>query len=418
MKNPDPSRSELALPDVIMKSLEGGDCIQLLLCKPIDKQVSAFKKVTVRPLVIKGKPHYQFALLRGRQEVHENLLREESVLRIIELWTAHFREGYLFTQHADYHFRKTKQGTISMKKHAPTKALEKESETHNRKKQYLIPEGVPCAFLEAIGVMTDSGKVKSAQYHKFRQINRYMEFINDIVPSLSGSGELNIVDFGCGKSYLTFATHYLFTEILKRRVNITGLDLKQSVVTHCQKIADDLQYDGLTFETGDISRFQSGARKCDLSISLHACDTATDAAIAAAVCADTDVIMAVPCCQHEIFQQISSLSQSGLLNHGILKEKTASLVTDALRALMLEICGYRTQVIEFIETEHTPKNLLIRAVKRQPRLPMRELRELIRQFQSLKDQYGIDTFYLEQALGEHFQKISQMPGHVMTGIDG
>lgn len=418
MKNPDPSHSELALPDVVMQSLESGGCIQLLLCKPIDKQVSSFKKVTVRPLVIKGKPHYQFAFLRGRQEVHENLMREESVLRIKELWKVHFREGYLFTQQADYHFRKTKQGNISLKKHAPTKALRPEAETHNRTKQYLIPEGVPCAFLEAIGVMTGSGKVKSAQYHKFRQINRYMEFINDIVPSLSGSGELNIVDFGCGKSYLTFATHYLFTEILKRKVNITGLDLKQSVVTHCQQIADDLRCDGLTFKTGDISRFQSGSKKCDLSISLHACDTATDAAIAAAVCADTDVIMAVPCCQHEIFQQISGVSQAGLLKHGILKEKTASLVTDALRALVLEICGYRTQVIEFIETEHTPKNLLIRAVKRQPRLPLRELRELIQQFRSLKDQYGINTFYLEQALGERFEKLCQMPGYAMTGIDG
>ncbi|WP_417384667.1 class I SAM-dependent methyltransferase [Gimesia sp.] len=416
--NPDPSHSELTLPDIVLQSLQSGECIQLLLCKPSDKQVSAFKKVTLRPLIIKGKSHYQFALLRGRQEVHENLLWEESIPRIKELWTEHFREGYLFTQQADYHFRKTKQGHVSMKKHAPTKAQQKEAETHNRSKQYLIPEGVPCAFLEAIGVMSGAGKVKAAQYHKFRQINRYMEFINDIVPSLPGSGELNIVDFGCGKSYLTFATHYLFTKILKRRVNITGLDLKQSVVAHCQQIAKDLQCQGLTFETGDISRFQSGANKYDLSISLHACDTATDAAIAAAVSSDTDVIMAVPCCQHELFQQISSLSQAGLLKHGILKEKIASLVTDALRALVLEICGYRTQVIEFIETEHTPKNLLIRAVKRQRQLPGRELRELVHQFRSLKDQYGINTFYLEQALGEQFKKLCQMPGYAMTGNDG
>ncbi len=416
--NPDLSHSELALPEIVMQSLESGDCIQLLLCKPVEKQVSTLKKVTLRPLVIKGKPHYQFALLRGRQEVHENLLREESFLRIMELWSEHFLEGYLFTQQADYHFRKSKQGNISMKKHAPTKAQQPETEAHNRPKQYLIPEGVPCSFLEAIGVMTHAGKVKSAQYRKFRQINRYMEFINDIVPSLSGSGELNIVDFGCGKSYLTFATHYLFTEILKRRVNITGLDLKQSVVTHCQQIADDLKCDGLAFNTGDISRFQFGSRKCDLSISLHACDTATDAAIAAAVLAETDVIMAVPCCQHEIFQQISSMPQAGLLKHGILKEKTASLVTDALRALVLEICGYRTQVIEFIETEHTPKNLLIRAVKRQTRLPMREFRELIHQFRSLKDLYSINTFSLEQGLGEGFQNLCRKSGHAMTGIDG
>ncbi len=416
--NPAPSHSDLTLPDVVLRSLESGECIQLLLCKPREKQVSALKKVTMRPLEIKGKPHFQFAFLRGRQEVHENLLQAESFQRLRELWSEYFQEGYLFTQHADYHFRKSKQGNVSLKKHAPTKARQQESETHNRTKQYLIPEGVPCAFLEAIGVMTDTGKVKSAQYRKFRQINRYLEFINDIVPSLSGSGELNIVDFGCGKSYLTFATHYLFTEVLKRRVNITGLDLKQSVVSHCQQISADLQCDGLTFNTGDISRFQSGSKKCNLSISLHACDTATDAAIAAAMFADTDVIMAVPCCQHELFQQISDGPQAGLLKHGILKERTASLVTDALRALVLEISGYRAQVIEFIETEHTPKNLLIRAVKRQSRLPVRELRELVKQFRSLKEQYGIHTFYLEQALGEQFQKQCQTSGHIMTGIDG
>jgi len=402
------SHLEFTLPAEVVQALNAGACIQLVLSKPVDKKSSVGQKVTLRPVTIKGKPHYQLALTRGQQEVHENLTCSETIERITKLWADHFREGYLYTQQADHHFQKTKQGTVRLKKQPPTKSNSPLVESHDRVKQYLIPEASPCAFLEAIGVMTPAGKVKAAQYRKFRQINRYLEFINDIVPGLPESGELRILDFGCGKSYLTFATHYLFTEILNRDVSITGLDLKESVVADCQSIADRLQCKGLSFKTGDISQFNSGSRKCDLSISLHACDTATDAAIASAIQADASVIMAVPCCQHEIFQQISSETLTGLMQHGILKEKTAALVTDALRAQVLEICGYRTQVVEFIDTEHTPKNLLIKAVKRPSEWNPEELQITLLQYESLKNQFGIQSFYLERALGKHFQELCRL----------
>ena len=401
---PQPSQNESALPVEVVLALNEGACIQLVLSKPVEKRTSAWKKVTLRPVIIKDQIHFQAALLKGRQEVHENLLPAEAVSRVTELWSDHFREGYLYTQEADFHFQKTKQGTVRLKKQAPSKAKPLVAEPHNRSKQYLIPEGTPCAFLEAVGVMSQTGKVKAAQYRKFRQINRYLEFINDIVPGLPATGELQIVDFGCGKSYLTFATHYFFTEVLQREVQITGLDLKRTVVEHCQKIADQLQCRGLSFQTGDISQFDGPNRKCDLSISLHACDTATDAALASAIQSEASVILAVPCCQHEIFQQISSQPLEGLLQHGILKEKTAALVTDALRALVLEICGYRAQVIEFIDTEHTPKNLLIKAVKRQAELSTSDLRNVVKQYHSLKSQFGIESFSLERALGTPFQE--------------
>ncbi|WP_339731238.1 SAM-dependent methyltransferase [uncultured Gimesia sp.] len=404
---PQPSHLETSLPAEVMQTLSEGTYIQLVLSKPIEKRTSAWKKVMVRPVILKDTLHFQIALSKGQQEVHENLLPAEAVQRIVELWADHFREGYLYTQVADSHFQKTKQGTVRLKTHAPTKAKPLQAESHNRSKQYLIPEGTPCAFLEAIGVMSEAGKVKSAQYRKFRQINRYLEFINDIVPGLPKTGELQIVDFGCGKSYLTFATHYFFTEVLQREVQITGLDLKRTVVEHCQSIADQLQCRGLSFQTGDISQFDVSLQKCDLSISLHACDTATDAALASAIQSEASVIMAVPCCQHEIFQQITSKPLEGLLQHGILKEKTAALVTDALRSLALEICGYRAQVIEFIDTEHTPKNLLIKAVKRQSELSVRDLHELVGQYESLKGQFGIESFYLERALGARFRELCE-----------
>lgn len=404
---PQPSHHESTLPAEVLQTLNEGACIQLVLSKPLEKRASAWKKVTLRPVTLKKRLHFQVALSRGQQEVHENLLPAEAVQRVTELWSDHFREGYLYTQLADYHFQKTKQAAVRLKKYAPTKAKPLQTESHNRTKQYLIPEGVPCPFLEAIGVMSHAGIVKSAQYRKFRQINRYLEFINDIVPGLPATGELQIIDFGCGKSYLTFATHYFFTEVLQRAVQITGLDLKRTVVEHCQSIADRLHCRGLSFKTGDISQFDASTQKCDLSISLHACDTATDAALASAIQSEASVIMAVPCCQHEIFQQITSQPLAGLLQHGILKEKTAALVTDALRSLVLEICGYRAQVIEFIDTEHTPKNLLIKAVKRQSELNSSEMREIVEQYGSLKSQFGIQSFYLERALGTRFRELCE-----------
>lgn len=406
--NHQPSHPESALPTIVIEALLEGSCIQLILSKPVEKSLTAWRKLSLRPVEIKGQSHYQVALTRGQQELHENLTAAEAIPRMEQLWSDQFREGYLFTEQADYHFQKSTQGMIRLKKQPPSKTKLKETSTHDRTKQYLIPEGAPCAFLEAIGVMTQTGKVKSSQYRKFRQINRYLEFINDVVPSLPEKGTLHILDFGCGKSYLTFATHYFFTSVLQREVRIIGLDLKKSVVEHCQKIADQLQCRGLSFKTGDISQFDAGPYKSDLSISLHACDTATDAALANAILADTSVIMAVPCCQHEIFQQIACAPQESLLRHGILKEKTAALVTDALRAQFLEICGYRSQVIEFIDTEHTPKNILIKAVKRQSKMSQLELQNALQQYQSLKSQFGIESFYLERALGKRFLELCNL----------
>ena len=402
-----PSHPESGLPSLIKEALQEGNCIQMVLSKPIKKKAAARRKVSIRPVLIRDKQHYQLSFTRGQQEVHENLLPGETIQRVEQLWEDLFLEGYLFTNEADYHLQKTKQGSVQLKKHAPTKAQPEQPKSHNRAKQYLIPEGVHCPFLEEIGVMSRNGKVKAAQYRKFRQINRYLEFINDIVSALPKDGTLQITDFGCGKSYLTFATHHFFTSILQRDVNITGLDLKRSVVEHCQQIAENLDCRGLSFKTGDIAAFQDEQGHCDLSISLHACDTATDAALAAAIQADANVILAVPCCQNEIYQQITSQSAEGLLKHGILKEKTAALLTDALRSQVLEISGYRTQVIEFIDTQHTPKNLLIKAVKRATPLTDSDLQQAVQEYESLKTQFGIPAFALERSLGDQFKQLCE-----------
>jgi SAM-dependent methyltransferase len=210
--------------------------------------------------------------------------------------------------------------------------------------------------------MNAQGKVLAPKYDKFRQINRFLEMIRDIVPNLPQGRKLNIVDFGCGKSYLTFALYHYLKEIAGLQLHVIGLDLKADVIAHCSELASKFGYSDLHFLVGDISQYE-GLQEVDMVVTLHACDTATDAAIEKAVRWNASVILSVPCCQHELFTQVKNETLSPMLNHGIIKERFAALATDSIRAQLLELLGYRSQILEFIDMEHTPKNLLIRAVK-------------------------------------------------------
>ncbi len=239
-------------------------------------------------------------------------------------------------------------------------------------------------FLVELGVMTPEGKVRKSRYDKFRQVNRFLELVDDVVPSLPADGTLRIVDFGCGKSYLTFALHHLLTVLRGREVELVGLDLKEDVIATCSALADRLGSRGLSFRRGEISGFEAGGQ-IDLVVSLHACDTATDDALAQAVRWESSVILAVPCCQREAYRQIESDLLQPLLRHGLAKERFAALVTDTLRAQLLELAGYRTQLVEFVDLEHTPKNVLIRAVRGKPAAP-----ESRRAYEELRDSLGLD----------------------------
>lgn len=236
---------------------------------------------------------------------------------------------------------------------------------HNKQKQYILPQGEPVPFLVELGVQTPEGKIVKAKYDKFRQINRYLEFIKDVLPDLvhEEGRTVNIIDFGCGKSYLTFALYYYLKVMNQYDIRVTGLDLKADVIENCQSLADKLGYDGLKFLVGDIGSYD-GTDSVDMVVTLHACDTATDYALAKAVRWNASVILSVPCCQHELNKQIACDALAPLLKYGLIKERMASLMTDAIRANLLEEQGYDTQILEFIDMEHTPKNILIRAVKR------------------------------------------------------
>ncbi len=318
-------------------------------------------KVMIRPIVIKGQSVYQVTENRQQQALHHNLSKQ-NCLNWLKQHLSDFKQTFLYTADADYHVLVSKKEHVTLLKKSPTKAPREA--VHNRQKEYLWQEGIPVPFLVHLGVMSADGKVYASKKDKFRQINRFLEMIDDVLPHLDPSHPLNIVDFGCGKAYLTFALYHFLKVTKGYQVQMVGLDLKSDVIQYCQELARTLGYQqDLQFIRGDINTFQ-GQEKVDMVVSLHACDTATDAALEKAVRWQSQVILCVPCCQHELMQQVQQDSLKPLLKHGILKERFAALVTDAARVQLLEVLGYHTQILEFIDLEHTPKNLLIRAIKR------------------------------------------------------
>jgi len=345
--------------------------------KPV-KGAGECTKIKIRPINLKGSLMYQVARTVGQKELHENMTLDAAAGLLASVTGSQFLAVEAAGDKGKLTVLVSKKGHVTVLEHPKqltdnakaNKAAEGKKGTpiqeHNRKKHYLLPEGAPIPFLVELGVMTESGKVIAQKYDKFRQINRYLEFVEDIIPALPQDRELSIVDFGCGKSYLTFALYYYLKETKGYDVNITGLDLKADVIEKCNALAGHFGYDKLKFYVGDIAGYTAEEGKYpDMVVMLHACDTATDYALEKAVKWGARVILCVPCCQHELNKQIECDSLKPIMKYGLLKERFAALVTDGLRAEMLEEAGYRTQVLEFIDMEHTPKNILIRAV-RQP----------------------------------------------------
>lgn len=343
--------------------LEQVFCIELLsavLSNPRDRE-KAFKG-RIRPVLKKGNLVYQFEIFKGKQVFHENLEAKAAVDRACE-WMEHFRQMQIDTKSERASVLISKKGKVTINRKKVTRPDQgKQDLSHNREKQYILKEGMDIPFLRDLGVMTQEGKIVRSRFDKFRQINRYLEFIEDVLPKLPKDREITILDFGCGKSYLTFAMYYFLHEMRGYEVRMVGLDLKEDVIEHCNALAEKYGYDHLHFLTGDIAQYE-GMTKVDMVVTLHACDTATDYALAKAVSWGADVILSVPCCQHELNRQIENDILSPVLSYGLLKERMAALVTDGLRAEYLKKEGYDTQILEFIDMEHTPKNILIRAVK-------------------------------------------------------
>ena len=324
------------------------------------------QKLRIRPVLRKEALSYQAERFVGTKAYHENLSPEELPALITSALATDFRQLELTAQRHSLTVLVSKKGklTIKEKETAEQKQAQDIDLSHNKQKQYILPQDEPVLFLVALGVQNAEGKVLKAKSDKFRQINRYLEFVRDILPNLpKEEGQLKIIDFGCGKSYLTFALYYYLKVMNGYDVVIAGLDLKADVIADCQALADKLEYDGLKFQVGDIGTYDN-TDSVDMVVTLHACDTATDYAIAKAVQWKARVILSVPCCQHEMNRQLACEPLAPILRYGLIRERMAALMTDAVRANLLEECGYDTQILEFIDMEHTPKNILIRAVRK------------------------------------------------------
>ena len=319
-------------------------------------------KIRIRPIQQKDRLIFQASRQEGKQEFHTNYGKEELLEQLLAWIRMDFKQLQILTTEENITVLSGKKGNMTVKRTKREQRGEAAQLTHNRKKQYILEEGLPVPFLIDLGVMTPEGRVVNARYDKFRQINRFLEFIEDVRPRLEGDGEVTILDFGCGKSYLTFAMYYYLKVLKGLDVHIIGLDLKEEVIRHCSQLRDRYGYEKLDFLTGDIASYK-GVEKVDMVVTLHACDTATDYALDKAVRWGAKVILSVPCCQHELNGQIHSQVLEPVLKYGLIKERIAALVTDALRAGRLEEEGYQVQILEFIDMEHTPKNILIRAVK-------------------------------------------------------
>lgn len=341
--------------------------IRVILSNPSSKD--GVIKICARPVLKNKSLLFQIEEYTKTQVFHKNLTASDAgsyltgkLFSDTSSQTASFKNALVETQSFTANVLVSKKGTITIKKKVNASAKQpKISLSHNRKKKYILEEGIPVPFLIDLGVMTQNGNIINAHYDKFRQINRFLEYIEDILPSLPTGRELRILDFGCGKSYLTFAIYYYLKVLKGYPVRITGLDLKEDVIRHCNELAVKYGYDKLEFLCGDIA-YYDGCSQVDMVVTLHACDTATDYALAKAVGWGAKVILSVPCCQHELNKQMKNDLLSPVLHYGILKERMAALITDGLRAQILEANGYRTQILEFIDMAHTPKNLLIRAV--------------------------------------------------------
>lgn len=345
--------------------------VQAILSNPRKKD--GVLKIKVRPVEMRGKRIYQLESFTKTQAFHENLETEQAAERILS-YMEEFRQMQLDSGNMEYTVLVSKKGKVTIQKHQAKGGKKQADLSHNRSKKYILKEGIPVPFLQDLGVMTQDGKIVRTKFDKFRQINRFLEFIEDILPRLDQKREVTILDFGCGKSYLTFAMYYYLHELQNYDVRIIGLDLKKEVIRHCSELAVKYGYEKLTFLEGDIADYD-GVDKVDMVVTLHACDTATDHALAKAVAWKAGVILSVPCCQHELNGQIRNDTLSPVLSYGILKERMAALITDGLRAQLLEEKGYHTQILEFVDMEHTPKNLLIRAVYTGKRKENREQTE-------------------------------------------
>ena len=366
-----------------------------------DRQNGEFNKIIIKSLSLKNGKNIQIESFKDNKAFHKNIELDhfQEIEDILKGYMENFKQILLQIENLDISFIKKKE---SFTKKENKNNLIKNYIEHNKKKQYILNEGDKIDFLIELGLMSTEGKILKSSYNKFRQINRYLEFIDDVIEELKSkkliNNHINVLDFGCGKSYLTFALYYYLKHYRKDlSFSIVGLDLKKDVIEFCNKLAQKLNYENLEFLNGNIKDYDR-AKEVDLVFSLHACNNATDYSLEKALSLNAKAILAVPCCHHEFFEKIQKNKNSEFYNtlkimadNGVVLDKFPSLATDSFRSLALELCGYKTKMIEFIDMEHTPKNILIKAIKSKPS----NLKEKLKEYNKLKEFLGIQPLLEE-----------------------
>lgn len=384
--------------NILLNKCLNRQLIKVILSNPKEKEGPL--KIQIRPILLKEELWFQETLYIGTKVFHKNYTAEYMQEEIIKNLTDNFKQLQLEHEEIKATVLVSKKGKITINKR--TKRSEdrviKAELSHNRAKRYIIQDGKKVDFMVDLGVMTKDGRVVKAKYDKFKQINRFLEFIEDVLPKLNKNREITIIDFGCGKSYLTFAMYYYLKELNSIDARIIGLDLKEDVIDKCNELSMKYGYEKLNFYKGDIKNYE-GVSKVDMVVTLHACDTATDYALNKAVSWGAEVILSVPCCQHELNAQIKNDILEPVFKYGLIKERLSALITDALRADILEGAGYYVQILEFIDMEHTPKNILIRAVKNDKKSDLASINENIQKYESLREFLNVNP-KLDQLLKE------------------
>ena len=372
-----------------------------------DRQSGDFNKVIIKPIILKSAKNIQIESFKDNKAFHKNidLNNLQELEDNLKEYIDNFKQILLQIEGSDISFIRKKENFSRKEKESN---LIKTSNEHNKKKQYILNEGDKIDFLIELGLMSVEGKILKSSYNKFKQINKYLEFIDDVIEELKAkkliTNHINVLDFGCGKSYLTFALYYYLKNYRKDLTfSIVGLDLKKDVIEFCNKLAKKLNYENLEFLNGNIKDYDK-SKEVDLVFSLHACNNATDYSLEKALSLDAKAILAVPCCHHEFFEKIQKNKNSEFYNtlkimadNGVVLDKFATLATDSFRSLSLELCGYKTKMIEFIDMEHTPKNILIKAIKSKSS----NLKEKLVEYNKLKEFLGIKPL-LEDLIKKYF----------------
>lgn len=361
------------------------EVFKIVLSNKLNKDIE-YKKVVIEKKEINKNQVYQIERFTEKQVFHENISIDKIRDSFLEEVSGHYKQATVIAKNNTYDLKISKKGKVFLGK-KPNGNIELKAKSHNKEKNYILKEGEFIKPLIDLGVFTKEGKVVKSKYDKYKQINRFLEIIDDEVKK-SDFKELTILDFGCGKSYLTFVLYHYFVNIKKIKVNMIGLDLKKDVIEKCNKISKEYGYENLKFELGDINGYKY-TDKVDMVITLHACDTATDYALYNAIKWNTKMIFSVPCCQHEFNSRLKSEDLNIIGRYGIIKERIAALMTDSVRGNLLEAVGYKTQILEFIDIAHSPKNILIRATK--GKISKEKKEKLIKEVDNLSKEFNLES---------------------------